>query len=118
MKYLPSVCPENQRALTTSIHSSVVGLLGGISPILWGLALRPSGAESGMHVPIFLFFLCFSVLLLWAAAFWASRLVYPDTDPNSIISRTFLLRSFRFTEGMVRFGTPPPTPKPPDKPKS
>jgi len=103
MKYLPSVCPEDKRALVVSIHSSVVGLIGGISPILWGLVLRSADASVGVNRPAFVIFLVSAFSVLLALALYASRLVYTGTDKDTLLSRTMLLRSFRFIEGMVRF---------------
>jgi len=57
LKYLPRVCPENDPALAVSIHSSITGVTGGITPILWGLFLREPGAAPGIqhnHMIIYL----------------------------------------------------------------
>ena len=103
MKYLPSVCPDQKRALTVSIHSSVVGFLGGLTPILWGLLLRTSGASAGVNKAAFLGFLIFACLVLAGLSIYASRLVFSESFKGSLFSRTMFLRSFRFIEGMVRW---------------
>ena len=103
MKYLPSVCPDEKRALTVSIHSSVVGFLGGVTPILWGLILRSTGESAGVNTHAFFTFLGFAAVMMVCLAIYAGNLVFTQPVRGDLFSRTLFLRSFRFIEGMVRF---------------
>ena len=67
--YLPELSEESERPIAVSVFTSVHGLLAGVAPTLWGLALRPGTSERGMNVENFaLYFVCgcvvHSVLIL------------------------------------------------------
>ncbi len=57
--YLPELSEQNERPVAVSVFTAVHGLLAGMAPTLWGLALRPPGLDRGIDVPDFaLYFAC------------------------------------------------------------
>lgn len=57
--YLPELSEQDERPVAVSVFTSVHGLLAGIAPTLWGLALRPTGVARGMDLSNFaLYFAC------------------------------------------------------------
>lgn len=47
LKYLPQICALNERPLAISVQSAVVGFLGGISPMFWGLFIKQTPETTG-----------------------------------------------------------------------
>lgn len=61
MKYLAQLSDTGNRALILSVFGAIVGLFGGLTPILWGWILKGSGAAGGaMNLSAFT---CFFVLM-------------------------------------------------------
>lgn len=61
MKYLAQLSDTGNRALILSVFGAIVGLFGGLTPILWGWILKGSGADGGaMNLGAFT---CFFVLM-------------------------------------------------------
>jgi MFS family permease len=101
LKYLPRVCPEENRALAISIHTSVVGILGGLSPILWGLVLRHADGEPGMHLDRFEAYLALSFLIHGMLLFLVPRLTSEGRGLASIPTFGQLGRSFRYLGSLI-----------------
>lgn len=95
LKYLPRICPEEKRALTVSIHSSVVGVIGGIAPICWGFLLREPGDAAGVRTPQMIAYLATTATIQTGLAFYVSRLTSKGRHLPPIFAESPLLRPFR-----------------------
>jgi hypothetical protein len=72
LNYLPKVIDPAERTLAVSIHGAVTSCVGGLSPVLWGLFLRPDDAPRGINLGVLeLFFVIVAIgaviLLPWLA---------------------------------------------------
>jgi MFS family permease len=57
LNYLPKIVSAAERTLAVSIHGAVTALVGGLSPILWGLLLRSGdGAARSLDPGVFQWF--------------------------------------------------------------
>jgi MFS family permease len=54
--FLPELSSEEKRPVTMAVFGAVAGLLQGLGPMLWGLALRTGDATPGVHGDRFLVF--------------------------------------------------------------
>ncbi len=54
--FVPELSCEENRPVTMAIFGAVAGLLQGLGPMLWGLALRTGDSLPGVHEDRFLFF--------------------------------------------------------------
>jgi MFS family permease len=67
--FLPELSSEAKRPVTMAIFGAVAGLLQGLGPMLWGLALRTGDASPGVHGDRFLVFFLLgiglAVLSIW-----------------------------------------------------
>lgn len=69
LNYLAQVVEEENRALMVAIQGAVTACLGGLSPILWGLLLRGTGADGAPAIDVgvlqvFFGFVAVSVVIL------------------------------------------------------
>ncbi len=101
LSYLPRVCPEPSRALAISIHSSVVGVLGGLAPILWGLFLKAPGANAGMPPHRFALYLAITAGVQIILFILVSRLRSANQDRLPLPVFGQLYRSFRFLGSLI-----------------
>jgi len=101
LKYLPRVCPEEDRALALAIHGSVVGVLGGLAPILWGLVLKETGAEAGMHLDRFSGYLGVTVIVQALLLLSVARLTSEGRELAPVASFGQLARSFRYLGSLI-----------------
>jgi len=68
LNYLPYVIEENDRPLMVAVNSSLVSLVSGVAPVLWGLALKETGPQGGTAVDATWFRVYFVCLMLVAVA--------------------------------------------------
>ena len=61
--YLPELSPEEERPITIAIFTSALGLLSGVAPMLWGLALKKSGETPAIDVDHFVAFFAIGIAL-------------------------------------------------------
>jgi hypothetical protein len=108
LKYLPRVCPEEKRALAVSIHSSVVGVLGGAAPIIWGIILKRSDLEAGVEPGRFITYLGLAAVVQFGLFLYIPRLVSGDRSMPPILSNANLLRSMRYFGSLINL-VPVPT---------
>jgi len=101
LKYLAHVCPGEDRHLPLSVHSAVVGLLGGLAPTLWGLFLRQPGPTPGMNLDVFALY--FGSGLVIQVGLWIACRRLPVIDPAtaSLPGWGLLFRPFRALAGFV-----------------
>ncbi len=101
LKYLPRVCPKSKRALAVSIHSSVVGVLGGVAPIFWGLLLRHADGSAGMREDRFLLYLGLAASVQLILFFYVPRLTSRNRETPSLWSSAYLLRTMRYVGNLL-----------------
>lgn len=57
LNYLPKVTSAEERTLLVSIHGAITACLGGLAPMLWGLALKgETGSADSFHIGVFAWF--------------------------------------------------------------
>jgi len=59
--FLPELAPPEERPVTIAIFGAVSGVLGGLAPMFWGLALRSEGSVPGMDLGAFALFFYFVI---------------------------------------------------------
>ncbi|TVR45349.1 MAG: MFS transporter [Puniceicoccaceae bacterium] len=68
LNYLPQIVEERMRPLLVSLHGASASLVAGVSPVLWGIFLRPEPGErmNPDNFGLFLLYLCLvAVALGW-----------------------------------------------------
>lgn len=101
LKYLPRVCDERKQALHVSVHSSVIGIVGGLAPIFWGLFVKESGNQAGVRADAFsLFFVAF--LIIQTVLFlYVPQLTSQFRERPALQNSSALLRPFRYLGNLV-----------------
>ena len=61
--FIPELSSEQNRPVTMAIFGAVAGLLQGLGPVLWGLALRTGDAIPGVRADRFLLFFLLGIVL-------------------------------------------------------
>lgn len=110
LNYLPKTVAAEERTLTVAIHGAVTAVLGGLSPILWGLLLKSSGGEArSLDVDMFQwFFVSVGVGSLVLSSFIA-RLPEEKGQPvDPILIGNAILRPFRAVTYLVNLVEPLP----------
>jgi len=59
--YLPDLSSVERRPVALAVFTAVHGMLAGLAPMAWGLALRESGSEPGVHVDRFVLFFALGI---------------------------------------------------------
>ena len=96
LKYMPRVCSLKRQALHVSVHSAVVGIIGGIAPIVWGYVVKAPGNVQGVKPDVFaLFFLAMLVVQL-LLLFYIPRLTSEHRERPALQTGAGILRPFRF----------------------
>jgi MFS family permease len=101
LKYLPRVCPPESRALAISIHGSVVGVLAGLAPILWGILLKREGEQAGMHEERFAIYLALTAAVQVGLIVFVPRLTSEGRETPEHSSAGHLVRSFRYIGSLI-----------------
>lgn len=101
LKYLPRVCAEDKQALHVSVHSAVVGIVGGIAPILWGFLVKIPGSQPGVRTDTFTGF--FAVLLLSQVGifFFIPRLTSEHRERPALLTSAGVLRQARYLSSLI-----------------
>ncbi len=81
--YLPELAPPERQPVTIAIYGAVTGILGGLSPIVWGRVLRTGGATPGLDLERFAGFFLVGIGLSLLAIVWLQTL----PDGRSGVSR-------------------------------
>jgi len=101
LKYLPRVCDERKQALHVSVHSSVIGIVGGLAPIFWGFFVKESGNQAGVREGAFsLFFLLFLIIQI-ILALYVPRLTSQYRERPALQASAALLRPFRYLGHLI-----------------
>ncbi len=77
MTFLPELAPEEKRPIAIAIFGAITGVLQGLAPMLWGLALRASGEAPGVDLPGFVGFFVVGVATSLLAIVLLGRLPDP-----------------------------------------
>lgn len=117
LNYLPKLVSSSERTLAVSIHGAVTALLGGLSPILWGLLLKSEGgAARGLDVGVFQWFFCSVAVGAVVLSSLVARLPEEKGHPvDPIMIGNAILRPFRAVTYLVSLVEPIPRNK--DEPK-
>jgi MFS family permease len=102
LKYLPRVCDEAHQALHVSVHSSVIGIIGGLAPILWGYLVRMPGAQPGIQREVFALYFIALLLIQLALLLYVPRLTSRHRERPSIQTSAGLLRPFRYMGQLIQ----------------
>ena len=103
LNYLPKVTPPADRTLLVSIHGAITACLGGLAPMLWGLALKgEAGAEESFHIGVFAWFFVVVVVLAVLLGWGSQRLTETAGKPVEPIQiGGALFRPFRAMTSLV-----------------
>lgn len=74
LKYLPQVCPDDERPLAVSLHSAMTGVAAGLAPMAWGLFVKNSDGSPGVRVDHFIIFFIVLIVVQLGLIFPYSRL--------------------------------------------
>ncbi|MGE9292597.1 MAG: MFS transporter, partial [Puniceicoccales bacterium] len=96
LKYSPQLSNDAQRALVLAIHSSVVGFLGGLAPILWGWFLKEPGPPARMNIEHFSYYLIASIVMMVVLFPFFGRLKESAPQPLPAFDSSSVLRPFRW----------------------
>ena len=114
LSYLPKTISAEDRTLAVAIHGAVTALIGGMSPVIWGLLLKGGegrGVDAGMFQWFFVSVLGGAVVLSSLIA----RLPEDKAHPvEPIVIGNAILRPFRAMTYLASLVEPP---KRPDGPK-
>ncbi len=59
--YLPDLTPVERRPVAMAVFTAVLGVLAGLAPMAWGLALREAGPKPGVHSGRFALFFALGI---------------------------------------------------------
>lgn len=111
VSYLAKIIPAADRALPVALHGAITLFIGGLAPVVWGLALKGGGAEPAINLVAFEIF--FAVVLVGAIGMIAllQRLEEKAGHVDPLLEGDWLFRPFRVVASLISFGGPT---RPPD----
>jgi hypothetical protein len=94
-----------------ALHGAITLFIGGLAPVVWGLALKGGGAEPAINLVAFEVF--FAVVLVGAIGMIAllQRLEEKAGHVDPLLEGDWLFRPFRVVASLISFGGPT---RPPD----
>jgi MFS family permease len=101
LKYMPRVCDDSRQALHVSVHSSVIGLIGGLAPILWGYLVRMPGSQPGIQREVFAYYFLILLVIQLVLFFYVPRLTSRHRERPALPFGNAVLRPFRYMGGLV-----------------
>jgi len=101
LKYMPRVCDDSRQALHVSVHSSVIGLIGGLAPILWGYLVRMPGSQPGIQREVFAYYFLILLVIQLALFFYVPRLTSRHRERPALPFGNAVLRPFRYMGSLV-----------------
>ncbi len=109
LKYLPCLAQDEDRPLMVSVQTAVVGFLGGLSPVLWGLLLKDADATGGprMNVGAFVGYLTFACAMKIGLFSFYGRLRDERDVPRLQLPGGVLQRPFRYLASLIDLVEPP-----------
>ena len=103
LKYLPRVCDEEKQALHVSVHSSVIGIIGGLAPIFWGFMVKLPGLQPGVRTDSFAFYFLILFAMQFGMLLYVPFLSSQYRERPSLQTSAGVLRTARFVGQMVNF---------------
>lgn len=96
MKYLPQLSADEDRPVAVSTLTSIIGLVAGSTPILWGLLLKSADGLPGVNRTMFLAFFVIAIVgqMLLLPKFLKLKEHNPSAEPIHV--SPWLSRPFRF----------------------
>ncbi|MEX0329905.1 MAG: MFS transporter [Puniceicoccaceae bacterium] len=100
LKYMPRVCSEKRQALHVSVHAAIVGIVGGIAPIVWGYLVKTPGTP-GVDAEVFAIFFVAMLLVQVMLFLYIPRLTSQHRERPPLQTGSGLLRPFRYLGGLI-----------------
>jgi MFS family permease len=101
LKYMPRVCDDRKQALHVSVHSSVIGIIGGLAPIFWGFMVKLPSSNPGVRLDLFaVYFLCLLAVHL-TLFFYTGKLTSQYRERPPLLAGGTLLRPMRFMGTLI-----------------
>jgi hypothetical protein len=118
LSFLPHVTGGPSRALLLALHGAVTSLIGGLSPIVWGLFLKEPGDLPAIDPFMFQMFFVVGIAGLAGIALWLRTLDRPAflgerVDLGSVVMRP--QRAFTYLINLVDISFAPRGGKPEDR---
>jgi MFS family permease len=101
LKHLPQACPEGDRALPISVHGSVVGVLGGLSPLLWGLFVKQQDGAPGVDAENFILYFLVSLTVHLGLLLYVRHLPLPTRDLPGLQTSNVMARPLRYIGQLI-----------------
>jgi MFS family permease len=101
LKYLPRICPDENKALPVTVYSSVVGFVSGLAPLAWGLFVRESGGQAGVRLDNYAVYFLISIAVHLALFAYTYRLTSRRRELPAIYISDILLRPFRYIGHLI-----------------
>ena len=100
LKYMPQLTSIEDRALGVALQTAIVGVAGGIAPILWGFVLNREGSINSLA---FIIYFIITIIVLVCLIYPYSRVYeeHPERPPLSVAGA--FVRPFRFITKLVYF---------------
>ena len=103
LKYLPRVCSDQQQALHVSVHSAVIGVIGGLAPIIWGFLVKIPGGLAGVQTDRFAIYFIGLMLVQAGLLLYVPFLTSKHSGRPSLQTSAGVLRPIRFVGQLVNF---------------
>ncbi|MEX0325992.1 MAG: MFS transporter [Puniceicoccaceae bacterium] len=100
LKYMPRVCSEKRQALHVSVHAAIVGIVGGIAPIVWGYLVKTPGTP-GVDREVFAIFFIAMLFVQVLLFLYIPHLTSQHRDRPPLQTGSGLLRPFRYLGGLI-----------------
>jgi len=115
-KYLSQVCRPNERALSVTLFSTVVGFIGGLTSTGWGFILKDS--VSGLiNTTAFLVYFASALLLQIILLKGYMKIKDTPSSEEPLPTRGVMVRPFRYLVTFINMVEPPANRKPKREPK-
>lgn len=106
LKYLPGVCSIERQALHVSINSAIVGLIGGLAPMLWGYLVRPVDGSTGVNPDTFTLYFAILMTVQIGLFLYVPQLNPEHRESPSLQLGSSVLRPFRYVGQLVNLYDP------------
>lgn len=101
LKYMPRVCDEKKQALHVSVHSAVIGIIGGLAPMAWGFVVKVPGHNPGVQATAFAAFFLVLVTTQIALFSYVPRLTSEHRERPALQTGASILRPFRYVGNLI-----------------
>lgn len=104
-KYIPQICRKKEMALSVTLLSAFVGLLGGLASTTWGYFLKNPQSGQISDIAFAIYFLIALTLQLYLVRAYM-RIKDTPTDSSALPNSGFLVRPFRYLVTMINLVEP------------